>query len=741
MTSPADVLDTPHLDDEDVIDVEEIFNLDRTSERDDYCVVQLCRVDDVPTYDDGYFYSGTRQDIYVKMYISKDLTIPGMMSVSDFGKTSSAHDDYSEYLKITNTTRQIGRLSDIHYSLRKYDEGKAIWNSYHNFKIKPPPGALLTVELYHSSRKQSVTAAERAMGHGEAPDAAHGMIGSLHIPLANMIEGKTSKYLFDQKFPKYPNFGVHLRRVYVTKNPPRIKTFFLIRHGESKWNLAQEKGSISGMLHRDHSLTTTGANQAKGFNASWRKYEENKDKSIEEIHEAEVAGYVKEVVTTEDRKHKRHHHQLTAEEIAMLSGETSIKSSAPGSTISHIQAAGEGSSKGGSEKKTMFSRVFGASSKSSSVKSTVSEISNISETAATDQRSRSSSIDMDTDIYPDGTTKCDERAPSPVSIPTSTALSGTKKKTVKLRSRSRGDSAENFDEEATDSENEDELNVEDIIFTTVDRQFLLKTDTEKKLMMPALQVKRRVNYIKQFLEADEVYVSPLTRAIQTALFTLEMHPALYGSGLHVGPGLHIMSTLREFKGVGGLDTVGRETGSGIKKRVVEELADIVGGHEAERVSAIEFDVLDAELHWWTDINHFEGKKEMNDRMCEFLDFAQFCEAKMPIFVGHSNFFRFFYSNYLSDIIQHNRPRLCADLRRNRLSNACGLAVTVLFEEEEDDEPVTLAELRAGVRHGSASTVHTHIKAKHKAKIIDADIIFSDHRLSFANGNKAIPDEN
>ena len=67
MTSPADVLDTPHLDDEDVIDVEEIFNLDRTSERDDYCVVQLCRVDDVPTYDDGYFYSGTRQDIYVKI--------------------------------------------------------------------------------------------------------------------------------------------------------------------------------------------------------------------------------------------------------------------------------------------------------------------------------------------------------------------------------------------------------------------------------------------------------------------------------------------------------------------------------------------------------------------------------------------------------------------------------------------------------------------------------------------------
>ncbi len=66
------------------------------------------------------------------------------------------------------------------------------------------------------------------------------------------------------------NFSVTLRRVFINEGPPLYRTFFLIRHGESKWNEAQEKIHIAGMLNRDHSLTEDGINQALGLNAQWK---------------------------------------------------------------------------------------------------------------------------------------------------------------------------------------------------------------------------------------------------------------------------------------------------------------------------------------------------------------------------------------------------------------------------------------------------------------------------------------
>jgi hypothetical protein len=39
----------------------------------------------------------------------------------------------------------------------------------------------------------------------------------------------------------------------------------------------------------------------------------------------------------------------------------------------------------------------------------------------------------------------------------------------------------------------------------------------------------------------------------------------------------------------------------------------------------------------------------------------------------------------------------------------------------------------GVMHGARGS-HHEARTKHVARIIDADIVFTDHRLSFANGN-------
>jgi broad specificity phosphatase PhoE len=54
--------------------------------------------------------------------------------------------------------------------------------------------------------------------------------------------------------------------------PPVRKTFFLIRHGESKWNEAQSALNLGGMLDHDHCLSRTGVEQCLDFNRRWHEF-------------------------------------------------------------------------------------------------------------------------------------------------------------------------------------------------------------------------------------------------------------------------------------------------------------------------------------------------------------------------------------------------------------------------------------------------------------------------------------
>lgn len=62
-----------------------------------------------------------------------------------------------------------------------------------------------------------------------------------------------------------------LRRVYTDRPPPLYRTFFIIRHGQSKWNRAMARINLTGMLDRDHALTTEGLQQAMTLNSRWRE--------------------------------------------------------------------------------------------------------------------------------------------------------------------------------------------------------------------------------------------------------------------------------------------------------------------------------------------------------------------------------------------------------------------------------------------------------------------------------------
>lgn len=59
------------------------------------------------------------------------------------------------------------------------------------------------------------------------------------------------------------------------------KRFFLIRHGESLWNEAQDENNVKGLLKFDHALNRIGINQCKALNTAWRNADVNTLTSLE----------------------------------------------------------------------------------------------------------------------------------------------------------------------------------------------------------------------------------------------------------------------------------------------------------------------------------------------------------------------------------------------------------------------------------------------------------------------------
>jgi hypothetical protein len=216
--------------------------------------------------------------------------------------------------------------------------------------------------------------------------------------------------------------------------------------------------------------------------------------------------------------------------------------------------------------------------------------------------------------------------------------------------------------------------------------------------------KRHEGYVRLFLHADRVYSSPLTRALQTAFLSMEGHRAVTSHGFV------LYSVIREVRRLGGLDTMGIEVGEGVERRVRAELSAILGARRADELLSCPLDVNDSDQMWWTPMSSHDTERDQQDRIVEFLTFSRYCESKIPVFVGHSLFFRAFYSKRVSKRLLINRGQLSENLKRFRLSNASMLAVTVAYKDNKDgsSEAVMLdADLIfGGGFHGPSSSSST-----------------------------------
>lgn len=126
------------------------------------------------------------------------------------------------------------------------------------------------------------------------------------------------------------------------------------------------------------------------------------------------------------------------------------------------------------------------------------------------------------------------------------------------------------------------------------------------------------------------------------------------------------SIIREVKGIGGLDSVGIEVGDAIETRVRLELGSVVGLPRAQELMVDSIFVNDADQQWWTPIHSFEPGHEQQVRVKEFLTFVRYCPAELPIFVGHSLFFKAFYSKRISKLLDKNRSAALLRCSRKRI---------------------------------------------------------------------------
>eukprot|EP01094_Clydonella_sp_ATCC50884_P004490 TRINITY_DN1351_c0_g1_i1.p1 TRINITY_DN1351_c0_g1~~TRINITY_DN1351_c0_g1_i1.p1 ORF type:complete len:537 (+),score=217.45 TRINITY_DN1351_c0_g1_i1:55-1611(+) len=173
--------------------------------------------------------------------------------------------------------------------------------------------------------------------------------------------------------------------------------------------------------------------------------------------------------------------------------------------------------------------------------------------------------------------------------------------------------------------------------------------------------------IQCFLQAEQIYASPLTRALQTALVVLREHRCLTQHGIALLP------SCREIKGIGGLDTLGKACGDDIKSRVREEL--LLSPEEVNEVMAVNIDTSAVESEWWT--SDRDAADELEARIRDFWCTLKWGEFSTCIVVGHSLFFRALCKKFSSPELLQRNPALA----KEKMNNAALLCVDVDFSGE------------------------------------------------------------
>lgn len=198
--------------------------------------------------------------------------------------------------------------------------------------------------------------------------------------------------------------------------------------------------------------------------------------------------------------------------------------------------------------------------------------------------------------------------------------------------------------------------------------------------------------LDDFLSADAIYSSPLCRAMQTCLIGLDGHPALKADAAK--PQVTCLSSAREVKKVGGMDTVGGHVGDDILDNAKAQTSRVLGHDEVDRMMGhIACDPYDAMDSWWTAGDDRDTDQDMMARFYSFVSSLRYSHRsglsnKPTIVVGHSLFMREFCTYFMDPDLADQDP-IAMKLTRSKLANACMVKVDLEFDDAKMDEIVRI----------------------------------------------------
>jgi broad specificity phosphatase PhoE len=198
--------------------------------------------------------------------------------------------------------------------------------------------------------------------------------------------------------------------------------------------------------------------------------------------------------------------------------------------------------------------------------------------------------------------------------------------------------------------------------------------------------------LDEFLSADAVYASPLCRATQTCLIGLQGHPALTAEAPK--PQVTLLSSAREVKKVGGMDTVGGFIGEDIIKNAKETSSAALTPQEAQRIfDHVEVDPYDTLDAWWTLAEDKDKENDMRARYYSFVSSLRFSARsgfsnKPTIVVGHSLFMREFCAFFMDPDLADRDP-IAMRLTQQKLSNASMVKLDLEFDDANLEETVRI----------------------------------------------------
>ena len=433
-----------------------------------------------------------------------------------------------------------------------------------------------------------------------------------------------------------------------------VRTVFLVRHGQSLWNLAKANKSVAAMMSQvDHPLSSAGIDECKSFNRAWRR----------------------ERTVLRRRIRARY-----ADEAARSGNGGGSGSSGPGSNA--------GSNAGAGAEATTPKRRRNSTTQADVV-------------VAGDTSWLYGEKESDKDEEDDAAkhTKLQEfklqayAGAQGYVLPNSGGVSDRgKKKTI---------------EEEIEQSLVDALTTEFLCPTAIYSSPLTRAVQTAMLVLqdhPSFAY-ARAQQAKDAVEGGgedfEGFICPVCMAKLATQDEMVCHyESVHGAAEAGGGGrdeaedyhakVRLLRTARETKkSLGALDCVGKASGDAIVERACNCFAELIGTQEAIRVcDGIPVDPYDAVNKWWT--VSVDSKKALENRMDEFLRTLQFGQppGTSAIIVGHSSFFLKLYNRHTpkGGAMETLKPDLSEKLRNRKLKNAACVMLRMRFSHDARTRP-------------------------------------------------------